>query len=81
MLVLSRILYGMLLGVVLILISEICLANQDNKEFADDKLMIDTRLPTLYKYNDTLSLVGTYKHYDDTEVEVDRVFLGLKARF
>ena len=81
MLVLSRILYGMLLGVILILISEVCLADQDSKEFIDDKLMISNRLPTLYKYNETYSLVGTYKHYDDTEVEVDKVFVGLRAKF
>lgn len=81
MLVLSRILYGMLFGVVLILVSELCLANQESKEFVDDKLMIPNELPTLYKYNDKYSLVGTYKHYDEAEIETDKVFVGLRARF
>lgn len=81
MLVLSRIIYGMILGIALILVSELCLADGGDKEFIEDKLSIDHQVATLYKFDKRLDLVGAYRRYQDDEVEADRVFLGLKAKF
>jgi len=81
MLVLSRIVYGMLFGILLICISEICLADQDIKPFIDDELMITHRLIPLYKVTEAFAVVGTYRHYEDVELSADRVFLGLRQKF
>jgi hypothetical protein len=81
MLVLSRIFYGMLLGLLLILVSELCLANQDDKEFSVDKLTVGLENPTLYEMTEKVSVIGAYRHYDGPEVEADRAFLGLKMKF
>jgi hypothetical protein len=81
MLVLSRILYGMLLGIALILVSEFCLANQEDREYSVDRLTIGHEQATLYNVDDKFAVVGAYRHYEDTEVEADRVFVGLRAKF
>lgn len=81
MLVISRILFGMILGVVLILVSEVCLANHEDKEHIADKLTITHKVIPIYKFNDEVALVGSYRRYEDSEVEADRVFVGLKTRF
>jgi hypothetical protein len=81
MLVLSRIVYGMLFGVFLICVSEACLADQDAKPFMEDKLMITHRLIPLYKVTDAFAVVGAYRHYEDSELSVNRVFLGLRQKF
>lgn len=81
MLVLSRICYGMLLGILLVLVSELCLANQEDKEYSIDKLTIGLENPTLYEMNEKVSVVGAYRHYEDEQVEGDRVFVGLRAKF
>jgi hypothetical protein len=84
MLVFSRILYGMLFGVALILVSELCLANQEDneyKEYSVEKLTIGHKHATLYNVDDKFAVVGAYRHYEDPEIEADRVFLGLRAKF
>lgn len=81
MLVFSKIIYGMILGLALILVSELCLANQDNKEFIDDKLNVDNHIRTIYNFDNEISLVGAYRHYEDEFVEADRVFVGFSAKF
>lgn len=81
MLVLSRIFFGMILGLVLVLVSEICLADQNDKQFSIDKLTISHKNATLYKINPRVAVVGMYRHYEDTEIDADRVFVGLRAKF
>jgi hypothetical protein len=82
MLVLSRILYGMLLGIALILVSELCLADQEDRDFSVEKLTIGPHQPaTLYNIDERFELIGSYRHYEDAQIEADRVFMGLKAKF
>lgn len=81
MLVLSRVFCGMLIGVLLICVSEVCLADQDVKPFMQEKLMITHRLIPLYKVTDSFAVVGSYRRYEDSELSADRVFLGLRAKF
>jgi len=81
MLVVSRILYGMIFGLALVLISEVCLADQDNTPFIEEALSVPLDTATLYKMNESLSIVGDYSHYEDPDLSADRVFVGLKTSF